>query len=83
MFNPKDFPNGVSYYTSGKAVIPVHFPEDKVCCQYCMFCRTESELNRFWCRLTNEMIYNPAAGIRDSCPVVFEENNNEWSAIDG
>ena len=83
MFNPKDFPNGISYFTFGNVVLCTSWPEDKVCCQYCKYCRSEKELNRFWCRLTEEMIYNPAAGVGFQCPVVIEESNNEWSAIDG
>ena len=67
------FDRGINYYTKGKAVIDVSFPEDAVCCQYCRFCRTETELKRYWCRLTNEMIYNPFSPYRgEKCPVVFE-----------
>ncbi|MFR2018942.1 MAG: hypothetical protein ACLS27_10020 [Eubacterium sp.] len=65
-------PNRVSYFTDGEISLTVHFPEDKVKCHYCPFCRSESDLNRYWCRLTNKMIYNPyILGLPDSCPIEF------------
>lgn len=66
----KKFENGVTYFTRGVALIAVNFPEEEVKCQYCQFCRSESDLERFWCRLTNHMIFNPmAAGLPEWCPV--------------
>lgn len=70
------FPGGISYYTEGIAYIPVYFPEDKVKCQYCPFCRSEKELERWWCRLNNEMLYDPFSGIGDKCPMVFGGGEN-------
>ena len=71
------FDKGISYYTKGKAVVEVSFPEDAVCCQYCRFCRTEPELKRFWCRLTNDMIYDPFSPYRsENCPIKFEEDED-------
>ena len=68
------FDKGISFYTKGKAIIDVSFPEDYICCQYCKFCRTESDLKRFWCRLTGEMIYDPFGPHRGyDCPIIFEE----------
>ncbi len=69
----KEFKNGVSYYTSGKAIIQINFPEDAVACCWCPFCRAESELGRYWCRLTNSMIYNPFSGLAQGCPIQFEK----------
>lgn len=54
-----DFKYGVEYFTMAEIIVPVAFPEDKVKCRYCPFCRSESDLGRFWCRITNQMIYNP------------------------
>lgn len=68
----KEFDNGVDYYTQGKAEIVVNFPENQIVCRWCPFCRAESELSRFWCRLTNTMIYNPGTGISGNCPLNFE-----------
>ena len=65
------FDKGVLWFTSGIAKVPIHFPEAEIKCQYCPFCRSESELQRYWCRLTNDMIYNPSAGILESCPIEF------------
>ena len=65
-----EFPRGVSYFTEGVISLEIHFPESSVKCQHCPFCRSESDLNRFWCRLTSEMIYNPfAPELPEFCPV--------------
>ena len=67
-----EFKNGVLWFTKGTANIQVNFPEDKVMCQYCPFCRSENDLKRFWCRLTNTMIYNPfIPELPENCPVEF------------
>lgn len=67
------FKGGVSYYTTGTASIRVHFPEDCVTCQYCPFCRPDSDLRRYWCRLMDEMVYNPFVGVMDFCPIELQE----------
>lgn len=66
------FESGVSFYTKGQATVSVNFPEDDIKCQYCEFCRSETDLKRWWCRLTGEMIYFPFMGIGDKCPIIFE-----------
>ena len=68
--NMAEFKDGVKWYTYGTAVIQIAFPEGQVCCRWCPFCREESGLQRYWCRLTNKMIYNPGAGLADGCPIV-------------
>ena len=73
VFDMKQFENGVLHFTEGKAVIPVFFPETEILCHWCRFCRAENDLKRFWCRLTNEMIYNPYSGIGSKCPIKFKE----------
>lgn len=73
----KSFKNGVSWYTDGKAVVDIHFPENDVCCSWCPFCRSENDLNRFWCRLTNTMLYNPFVNIASNCPIEFTRKENE------
>ena len=69
------FKNGISFYTHACANIVIHFPENKIKCQYCRFCRSENDLKRFWCRLTEKMIYDPfAPGLPDECPFeILEE----------
>lgn len=66
------FERGILYYTSGTAHIRVHFPEDRVCCRYCPYCRPEAEMNRYWCRLTNEMIYSIDNGVGANCPIELD-----------
>ena len=66
------FESGVKYYTHGKAVIDVGFPEDKVCCRWCPWRRVERDGSRNWCRLNDEMLYNiDLQG--DKCPVEVDE----------
>lgn len=68
----KQFENGILWYTKGQAQVDVFFPEDKIKCQYCPFCRSEVDLQRFWCRLNNQMIYNPMSlGVPEDCPIEF------------
>ena len=68
------FENGVRFYTIGQAILDVSFPENEIRCGYCAFCRPESDLKRYWCRLTNKMIYNPYSAILPEwCPIKFEK----------
>lgn len=75
----KSFKNGVSWYTRGTAIVDVHFPEDDVCCSWCPFCRAENDLGRFWCRLTNQMIYNPYTERDDDCPIILENEGERYN----
>lgn len=67
---------GVSYYTKGVASVDVFFPNGEVRCQHCRFCRSESELKRWWCRLVEREVYNPFFGIEGFCPLVFDEGED-------
>ena len=70
----KNFENGVSFYSEGKIELSVFFPEGDVRCKWCPFCRAEESLGRFWCRLTNKMIYNPNYdGLPDGCPITVKK----------
>lgn len=66
------FENGVRRYTTGTMHIQVHFPEDEVKCFWCRFCRKD-DMGRHWCRITNEMLYNPQIGRGEECPIEIEE----------
>ena len=68
--------NGVDWYTKGIALVDVSFPENDVCCRNCRFCRPEKEAGRFWCRLTNEIIYNIDA-LDERCPIQFFEGREK------
>ena len=71
---PKSFEKGVSYYTHGTANIDIYFPENDVRCAWCPFCRSESDLRRFWCRITNHMVYNPdCPGLPEFCPIQIKD----------
>lgn len=62
--------NGVDYYLVGTIETKVFFPEGKIKCQHCKYCRAEGDLKRFWCRIADRMIYNPfAEGLPEFCSV--------------
>lgn len=69
----KQFKDGVSFYTTGTATVRVHFPEDDVVCAWCPFCRSDGDLKRAQCRLTNDIIFNPFFGVADTCPIQFNK----------
>jgi len=61
--------NGIDYYLVAEIKTNIYFPEGKVKCQYCPYCRAENELKRYWCRIKNTMIYEPfVEGLPDFCP---------------
>ena len=67
-----EFKDGVQWFTKGIASVPVYFPEDKIRCQLCPFCHSENSLKRFWCELTNQMIYIPfSAELPENCPIKY------------
>lgn len=66
--------DGVGWYTSGEARIPIFFPEDKVCCSNCIiFCRYEDAFRRYSCRATGEQLLRPWDGVGGRCPIIFEK----------
>lgn len=72
----KDFEQGVSYYTTGRLTVDVHFPEDKTVCQWCPYCRNEDSLKRWRCLITNEYLVYPFVSVGNECPITFKEENN-------
>lgn len=64
------FESGVKYYTHATA--PIHFPEDRVCCDYCPLLETYA---RKQCRLTGEYLADTRT-IGYSCPLNFKEESN-------
>jgi hypothetical protein len=64
--------NGVSKYASGTASVTVFFPDEKVCCNYCLFCKYEDSYKRYSCRITDEWLLYPFHGIGANCPLKFE-----------
>lgn len=63
----------VDYYTRCTGSVTVYFPEDKVRCQWCPFCRNEDSLKRWKCLITGEYIVYPFAGVGNQCPLIPEE----------
>lgn len=66
---------GVTYYTTGFVNIPVHFPEDRVACQWCPYTRYEDGTKRHSCRFTNEFLPYWNTTIGNQCPIDFKEDN--------
>ena len=71
------FESGVKYYTTAKAEITVHFPEDKTICQYCPYCRNGDSLKRWKCYITNEYLLFPFNTVGNLCPLKFEEGEKD------
>lgn len=68
----------VLYYTTGRADIPIHFPEDKVHCQWCsLFLRYEENFKRYSCRLTGEWILDPFHERGRLCPLIFDSKGED------
>ena len=70
-----DTSKGVSWYTTMTATISVHFPEDKVVCQYCPLCRNEDSLRRWKCLWSGEYLLYPFDTIGNRC--IFAEQKGE------
>ena len=64
--------NGVAYYTTVKGMVTVNFPEDRVVCQWCQYCRNEDSLKRWRCLLTGEYLVYPFAAVGNQCPLKFD-----------
>lgn len=65
--------SGVDHYTTGTAVVDIHFPGDDVVCKHCwLFLRSDPELRRYRCRLTGEPIPEPQHSTGQQCPLIFE-----------
>lgn len=66
------FKNGVSYYTNYTLTDKVGFPEDDVCCGWCKYLGNIRTLNRFFCRVTGDTVYNVDV-MNKGCPLKKEE----------
>lgn len=59
----------IRYYTRGIARVGVSFPENRVVCEYCRFCRADAAFGRAWCQLTGDMLYMPKDTRGEDCPI--------------
>lgn len=73
----KEFEGGVDRYTVGTLACKIGFPFDRVRCQYCPFCRSEHDYNRFRCLVTNEILLDVFHTIGYDCPIEFEKDGKE------
>lgn len=65
------FERGVQYYTT--TTVTIHFPEDRVCCQFCPLMETYA---RKQCRRTGEYIVDDRyPGY--NCPLEIKETEND------
>lgn len=72
---------GVKYYTEAEIRFRFGFPENHTTCQYCIFCYPNTELKRFRCRITDEILVRPFTERGMRCPAVVLDtqtiDNNE------
>lgn len=62
------FDSGVRWYTRGRIVAEVGFPEDAVQCRYCPYLRADANGARYKCCITGDVLYTlERVGAR--CPV--------------
>lgn len=68
----------VMWYSRGTAVVGVYFPEDKVCCRYCRFLRSDAGGARYKCGLTDEILVK-IEWRGQECPVndIVEEKEDD------
>ena len=71
----KNFSKGVAWYTH--STVDISFPEDDVCCWRCPLMGLESHSGREYCRRTGELLAAPKDIVGPSCPLVFEEKEQE------
>lgn len=70
----RKFEDGIQRYTTGSAVVRVHFPAGYVACAYCPYCIKDGRnYLRMVCFLTGEIVPAPESGRLESCPLEMEE----------
>lgn len=76
----KNSENCVRFYKTGKATVLVHYPNGDVCCRWCPYVRYDESLRRHRCLFTSEYLPFPLDGRGNECPVILEEEENEWES---
>ena len=64
------FDKGVDYYTIGRLNVDVGFPEEETKCKYCKFCEKDYGFDRWWCKVTGNMLYSVETRDKE-CPLDF------------
>lgn len=69
--------SGCTEYVVGRLIYEAAFPEGRVCCDFCDFCRSENAGTRFRCSMTAEILpfHNKSIGLR--CPLTIDQNKKE------
>ena len=62
------FDKGVGFYTTAEVTVQVHFPENDVSCQWCRFLRYDRGLDRYYCGLTDMLLYSKLT-VPEYCPL--------------
>lgn len=63
--------SGVKFYTKAYLKTPLYFPEQELCCWYCLLFNKHTEE----CRMTNETIFKPKLYVGWECPLEWEGRN--------
>ena len=65
---------GADFYAQGTAIFKVYFPEGKVDCRHCTFCRYSEPFNLYRCNLTDAFIEKQDLNRRHiNCPIQFDK----------
>lgn len=67
--------SGVLFYTTGYATIPAHFPNGKVCCNFCPACN-KNDHDAWKCMWIGGQAMSPIdgkSGILVNCPIEFND----------
>lgn len=63
-------------YKKGLLILKMALPEKRPVCQYCAYgLHKDGPYDRYTCRFTGELIFDPRNSIGDFCPVNWEEEN--------
>ena len=68
--------DGVKFYATGFATVPVHFPEARTVCAQCPYITRRYGV-RYECLLSGEHLLYPEDCRGNECPVVFPEFEKE------
>lgn len=79
--NDVNLKSGVTHYETRYAIVPIHFPDGKIVCSGCRFCRSDEALRRFRCLLTDDILYRPVTETGERCPIRQEVDDEKVSTV--
>lgn len=70
-------------YVSAQYTMTVNFPEDKVICDFCPFCKAENAGTRFRCMETGEILFYHNVDYGQRCPLPLPKKKIESEEYEG